>query len=390
MGVNDVLVLGRRVLLSRQLRLDVVAMMVLVLGVLSAAMAQAPIRANGTLDVLPQTTDVRVQLQHAAWHLADGPVVELAGVRVDAQRLAEWASTPPGTDVQDLARSDLARAIDLGDVILMLDDVIAQARSTPVVLPAGRARSAGLLIHPTDVFRAASRNYVGRTVQTDRPTAQRWVPPALDGDPLGVRWTTRFANPGTAAGQLDAIRDERPNSDLPERIALLTAQLEAQGAVVWVTSTARDPRRGYLLWGSFILSKADSPSSVARVVARLEKARTDWGLTVPIEWNHPDGWRGTVRAATEMAETYDVVYATEGGARSSNHYGGFAVDMVALGLPETLVLYGPDGAQRQFDLSGSQHTRDLSLEPELIRWIERHYRLRKLDSDYPHWTDIDR
>lgn len=365
-------------------------MTALILCVISAALAQEPVQANGVFEVLPQTTDVRVQLQHAAWHLVDGPPIELAGVSIDAKRLAEWAATPSDQDVQDAARTDLARAVDLGDFLLLLDDVIAQQRDTPVVLPAGRARSAGLLVHPQDVFRSSSRTYVGRTVDTDRPTPQRWVFPAEDGDPLGVRWTTRFANPGTAEGQLEAIRGERPNTNLPERVASLTAQLEAQGATVWVTSTARDPRRGYLLWGSFILSRADSERDVQRTVARLQRARQDWGLDVPIQWMHPDGWRATVRAATEMAETYDVVYATERGARSSNHYGGFAVDMVALGLPQTLILVGPDGARNSFDLSGSGHTRDLSLEPDLIRWVERHFRLRKLDSDYPHWTDTDR
>jgi hypothetical protein len=365
-------------------------MMPIVFWFCAVVLAQSPVRANGTFDALPQTADVRVQLQHAAWHLAGGPVVELAGVPVDAQRLAEWAATPPAEDVQAAGRHDLARAVDLRDLLLLLDDVIDQGLDSTVVLPAGRARSAGVLMHPTDVFRTSSRTYAGRTVQTYRPTPQRWVLPAHDGDVLGVRWTTRFANPGTAGGQLDTLRSERPTSDLAYRVASLGAQLEAQGAIVWVTSTARDPRRGYLLWGSFILSRARSERQADRVVRRLDQARQDWELDVPILWTHPDGWRATVRAAREMAETYDVVYATERGARSSNHYGGFSVDMVAFGLPDSLVLVGPDGVRDLFDLSGSGHSRDLSLEPELIRWVERHFRLRKLEGDYPHWTDTDR
>ena len=32
-------------------------------------------------------------------------------------------------------------------------------------------------------------------------------------------------------------------------------------------------------------------------------------------------------------------------------------------------------------------TRDLSLSPALIRWIEEHFELAKLLSDYPHWDD---
>ena len=91
-----------------------------------------------------------------------------------------------------------------------------------------------------------------------------------------------------------------------------------------------------------------------------------------------------------MAEAYDVVYATEGGARYSRHYEGVAVDFVAIGLPRELTLYAPDGEIADFDLSRPDHTRDLSLEPELIAWVQRHFGLQKLTSDYPHWNDVDR
>jgi hypothetical protein len=35
-----------------------------------------------------------------------------------------------------------------------------------------------------------------------------------------------------------------------------------------------------------------------------------------------------------MADTYDVVYAIEQGSRASNHYGGRAVDLSVVGLPQ--------------------------------------------------------
>jgi len=34
-----------------------------------------------------------------------------------------------------------------------------------------------------------------------------------------------------------------------------------------------------------------------------------------------------------------------------------------------------------------EQTRDLSLSPELIAWVEGHFELEKLVTDYPHWND---
>ncbi|MQM40464.1 hypothetical protein KBTX_04523 [wastewater metagenome] len=88
-----------------------------------------------------------------------------------------------------------------------------------------------------------------------------------------------------------------------------------------------------------------------------------------------------------MAEAYNVVYATRSGARHSNHYDGDAADLVVVDLPRRLTLAAPDGARRTFDLSAPEESRDLDLTPRLIDWVERHFGLHKLRSDYPHWTD---
>jgi hypothetical protein len=108
---------------------------------------------------------------------------------------------------------------------------------------------------------------------------------------------------------------------------------------------------------------------------------------VPVDWTHPDGWQATREAARRMADVFGVVYATEKGARDSNHYDGTAADFVADGLPRSLELVAPDGSHRVFDLSGPEHARDLSLEPEVVRWIEEGFGLSKLESDHPHWDD---
>ena len=88
-----------------------------------------------------------------------------------------------------------------------------------------------------------------------------------------------------------------------------------------------------------------------------------------------------------MREAFDVVYATESGAQRSRHYDGTAIDIVARALPRTLTLEAPDGAQQTFDLSAPEENRDLSLTPHLIQWVEKHFALRKLRHDYPHWND---
>jgi hypothetical protein len=170
-------------------------------------------------------------------------------------------------------------------------------------------------------------------------------------------------------------------------VRALLEQLRAQGADVALTSTLRRRERGYLMWGAFRLSRVQDARDAKRTVGDLERANRDWKLAIPIRWDHPGGWQSTVEAAREMADTYEVVYATEQGARDSNHYTGVAADFVAVALPRKLKLRAPDGAVREFDLSAAQESRDLSLSPELIRWTEIHFGLRKLLSDYPHWED---
>jgi hypothetical protein len=125
-------------------------------------------------------------------------------------------------------------------------------------------------------------------------------------------------------------------------------------------------------------------------VKRIEKLNRDWQLDVPITWRHPDGWRATREAARQMADTYGVDYATEKGAKDSDHYDGAAADIWAVGLPRKLTLVAPDGAKETFDLADPEQTRDLNLTPELIEWVEEHFRFEKLRTDYPHWGDADR
>jgi len=319
---------------------------------------------------------------------------ELTNVPVDQATLRALGQTPISEPLVRAAREQLGQAVDLDDFLLFLDDLLvagkAGARGCPVVVPSGRARSAGILLHPQDVFRQGEpREYAGRraALLISEPAEPRELAPAADGAPLGPRWTARYRQPVTEAGRLELLGRHSPSGSFQQRVESLISQLRAQGAWVEVQSTVRDRRRGYLIYGCFILARATTEAEVAARVARLDRCNAEWGLNVPIRWAHPDGWEATQRAARRMAETYDVVYATEHGARHSDHYDGVAVDLIAFKLPRSLTLEAQDGATATFDLSAGYQSRDLSLTIPLIDWVEAHFQLHKLRRDYPHWTD---
>jgi hypothetical protein len=142
------------------------------------------------------------------------------------------------------------------------------------------------------------------------------------------------------------------------------------------------------MWGAFELANTTSEEGVESAAAMLDSRNREWNLEVDIRWRHPNGWRATVAAAKEMAERYDVVFATEQGAKNSNHYGARAADLTILNLPRELTLRAPDGAVETFDLSAPDNPRDMNLDPDLIEWIEKHFQMKKLLDDYPHWDDV--
>lgn len=352
--------------------------------------AAPPVRADRVLQVLP-SGEPRDQLARAAERFGDDALV-LGGVRVDRALLAALAATPADEPLLRAARERLRLPVDLDDLVLLLDDVVVAwdegRRGEVFHVPSGRARAAGVLVHPDDVFRDKPRDYGAKgplAVDEPRPPAEHQ--PAADGDPPGPGWSARFRNPDQPVAMVVALADARPDGGFASRVAALTWQLAWQGADVWLTSTLRDRTRGYLMWGAYLLSRAEDEGAVEEVARKLDDRNLAWKVDAPIRWRHPDGWRATVEGARRMAEAYDVVYATEAGARDSDHYDGVAVDVVAVGLPRSLTLTAPDGVTRTFDLSDPAQPRDLSLTPELITWVEEHFDLWKLDDDYPHWRD---
>lgn len=352
-----------------------------------------PLPIDRDWEVLVPNDDPRVVLRQAGELLGDW-TIELAGNAIDGAWLLELAATPDEEPILRAAREKARQPLDLDDFLLFLDDVLvagATRRGERFAVHSGRARAAGILLHPDDVFRGRPRRYGDKhELEVDSPPPPSTWPPAEDGDPPGPGWTMRYPNPATEAERYAALAAARPDSGFASRIASLLAQIEQQGGQTYLAATVRPRERGYLMWGAFVLSRSTSEIEVRATAEKLHHANRAWGLNIPITWWHPDGWTATIQAARQMADAYDVVYATESGARNSNHYDGAAADFVAIGLPRELTLRAPDGAVATFDLSDPVNPRDLSLTPPLIDWIEEHFQMRKLDSDYPHWSDAAR
>lgn len=346
-----------------------------------------PLPANRTWDVLKEA-DLRDKLGSAATKLGDWEI-DLAGVPIDGKTLAPLAAG--SLPLTQQVREALGRPVDVEDLLYLLDDVLLaeDRRGERFHIHSGRARSHGILLHPDDIFKNRPRRYGRRSsLPVDVPEPQPPVDqPAEDGSPPSPEWTARYRNPEDRAQMLLSLAEERPESDFAARIEDLLVQLEAAGAEVYLASASRHPERGYLMWGAFVLAKADSKAAVDATIDKLDARNREWGLNIPISWSHPDGWEATVEGARRMADSYDVVYATERGARSSNHYGGTAVDLIAIDLPRRVTLTAPDGATRSFLLTDPDEARDLSLTPRMIEWLELHWGLSKLKSDYPHWND---
>jgi hypothetical protein len=318
----------------------------------------------------------------------------LAGVAIDGPLLEELAANAPDEPFLRVLREGLRRPVDKDDLLFFLDDVLRAGRRglrpKPVWVPSGRARNAGILIHPDDVFEKDNPRHYGGDggrLAIDKPRPQVNLPPAKDGDVLGPAWCTRYKNPVGEKAKLEALAEKNPSGSLAVRVESLMKQLREQGAEVHLWTTVRNRHRGYLMWGAFMMARKKTRQEVIRAVRLLERLNQEWELDVPIRWYHPGGWRRTVEEARKMSETYDVTYASRRGAMKSRHYDGEAVDLTAVALPRTLTLNAPYGAEQSFDLSDPEQTRDLCLTPELIDWVDEHFETKKLKKDYAHWND---
>ncbi|MEE8408535.1 MAG: hypothetical protein V3T05_02925 [Myxococcota bacterium] len=354
-----------------------------------------PISINRVWQLLPDPAEKgpRHSLSVAADKIGDWTLT-MGDVDFDGLTLAHVVALSEEEPLLRALREQLRQPIDLIDFLYFLDDVLVAGesglRNKTVCVPPGRARSAGILLHPHDVFwNDRARLYADGydELHIDRPPRPTRLEPAKDGDRLGPNWTARYVNPHQQPEMVAALEELAPSRTFVPRLTSLKKQLRDSGADVWITSTVRFRHRGYLMWGAFYLSRARSQQQLRRRLARVNRRNSEWGLNIPIVWNHPDGWRATVEAARAMTDAYDVVYATEKGAKDSKHYDGLAFDIVARALPRNLRLVAPDGTVEVFDLSDPEQSRDLSLTIEIIEWVQEHFELRKLKGDYPHWQD---
>lgn len=357
----------------------------------SPAPPPPPIQADREWEVLKAEPDLRKAFRAAGEKLGSWKI-SLGGGDIDGQVLIDLSEKAPDEPFTRVVREELRKPLDLEDFLYFLDDVLvageAGRRGEPFWVPTGRARSAGILVHPDDVFRDDKpRNYPDKPeLAVDKPPPQSSFPEAKDGELLGPNWTMRYKSPESREEMFATLAAKRPESTFSSRIAALVYQLEQQGTDVYLSSFLRYRQRGYLMWGAHLLRSCSTETCVRNAVTKLKAANSSWAH-VKIGWSHPQGWRATREAARQMADAFDVVFATERGARYSNHYDGTAVDFSATALPRTLELVAPNGEKRTFDLSGPDQPRDLSLTPEVIDWIEVNFQLRKLNSDHPHWDD---
>jgi len=355
--------------------------------------APEPMIVNATWDNVPEPVqgDSRSILRVLGQQLGEG-AVEISGVRISAKMLLELSQTPIEASLVQALRQKVRRPIKVDGLLYFVDDVLRlseQRRKRDIVLTSSRARRLGILVHPEEVFEEKIRMYPHEELEVhiDRPGLPRSYKPAKDGQMLGPEWTARFPNPRGENAKFEKLGQALPGNDFHLRVTALLKQFREQGAEVFVDSTVRAQERGYLIWGSYLLSQAESEDDYKKTLDDLQTARTEWKLGVSIQWVHPLGWEAGVEAARAMAEAYGVTYATREGAEASNHYDGLAVDITVVGLPASLTLKAPDGEKCVFDLSHPEHPRDLSLSPGVITWIEEKYQVVKLKLDYPHWDD---
>lgn len=352
----------------------------------------APIPVNRTFDVLTACPGGTCPDLRAAWREAGERLgvwsVSVAEIPVDGVTLLRIAGAAPDEPFTRVVRESLRRPVDPLDFLYLIDDVLAAEprRGERFTVTPSRARDLGVLVHPDEVFRqGVVKAYPGKAkdVAVDDPPPQDTFPAAVDGELLGPNWTMRYRPSSDREEMFAALAAKRP--DYAARLRDLLGQLEQQGCEVSLGAFLRYPERGYLMWGAFELKRAPVDGQAA-VLQKLEAANAAWGH-VPITWRSPDGPEATREAARRMADVYGVVFATESGARTSNHYTGKAADFTVLALPRSLALRAPDGVSATFDLSGAEEPRDLSLTPAVIDWIEQHFGMGKLRSDYPHWED---
>ena len=210
-------------------------------------------------DVIPAPVDPKnlaPSLGFAGLRLGNWSI-QLAGVQFDGPRLEALAQAPGPDPLEVRVREAFGRPVDLQDFVFFLDDLLRDGplglRGAEVWVTSGRARRAGILLHPDDIFKGRPRRYGDHgPIPLDPPQPQVDLAPARDGDLLGSAWAMRYQNPSQEEQALSALAGIRVGASFASRIRGLIDQLRAQGAQVYLNSTVRSRERGYLMWGAFV------------------------------------------------------------------------------------------------------------------------------------------
>ena len=285
----------------------------LLLGALGSGLPR-PVRAapevqeigvNRVFDVLPDPAQSGTLncLRTAAKELGTWRLF-LGGLRISGASLGRVADRmAAGEPYLRAVREQLRLPIDGHDFLLFLDDVLLAGREGlrdgVVHIPSARARKAGILLHPDDVFEPINPRVYGgasSTLSIAAPKRKAGVVRAKDGEVLGPNWRLRYRNPSGTRAKLSALSKVRPKSTFRQRIESLLDQLRTQGSTAYVTSTVRRRERGYLMWGAYHISQGTDENDVNARVTTLEARNEAWGLDLPIRWRHPDGWEATQTA----------------------------------------------------------------------------------------------
>jgi D-alanyl-D-alanine dipeptidase len=166
----------------------------------------------------------------------------------------------------------------------------------------------------------------------------------------GAQWVDRF--PGSSS--VDDL-----NPDFAAKVGKFISAIRATGASVRVSATFRPKERAYLMHYSAAIAKG--------TIAAARVPRMDG---VNIEWQH-DSDKESQSAASSMAAGYRIVYPP---ALSSRHTEKAAIDMTITGLI----------GKTMKNASGE----DIEIKNnEDIFSVGATYRVIKLVSDPPHWSD---
>jgi hypothetical protein len=169
----------------------------------------------------------------------------------------------------------------------------------------------------------------------------------------GAHWVGRFPTSTSISDLANPFRD---------RMNLFLSTLSSAGARYNISATRRPAERAYLMHYAWRVAREGlDPGTVPSMAG------------VDIVWTHRS-LAESVAAAEAMVGGYGIVYRP---SFPSNHSSGYAIDVSISQLPSSLIINGTS-----VDISGpSDGASNTKLHS--VGW--RHFRVRKLVSDPPHW-----